>query len=309
MKSAIVSGASGFVGKRLIEILLKNDINVLALYRNISREIYSNPQYGKKLKCISIDDLEHIEDIENNIHEKIDVFYHFAWKGIKGAELYDPITQIENSSILIKCMQLAANLGCKKFVGAGSISQYENIYKQNVYVLEDRSRYYRSCKNLCEKLGLEYAQELGLEFIWPIITNMYGPGERNTERLIYNIINNLINNKVMDVSEGRQLYDFVYIDDAAMAFYLIGMKGKANRNYVIGSGNVKPLREWLEQIPAILGGYGEINFSKLPYKGAFLPEECFDITNLVDDVGYIPKVSFKEGIMCTAEYMEKINYE
>ena len=42
-----------------------------------------------------------------------------------------------------------------------------------------------------------------------------------------------------------QNYDFVYIDDVARAFRLIGEKGKPFHEYVIGSGNAKPLKNFL----------------------------------------------------------------
>lgn len=307
MRTAIVTGASGFLGSSLVKMLLSNNINIIALYRTKIPEIdvLSEEQLGRGKFRALIMGIENIGQLQNLIHEEVDVFYHLAWKGIKGEELCNPITQIENSKILIECMKLAATLGCKKFIGAGSISQYENIYG-GYNILRDRERYYRSCKDFCGKIGNEYSNELGIEFLWPIITNIYGPGGKNTERFIYNMINIMSNNGEIDVSEGKQLYDFVYIEDAVRAYYLLGLKGREQRKYVIGSGNVQTLRNWIEQIPVILNSSGKIRFGKRPYNGAFLGKECFDITELVEDTGYTPQVDFREGIIRTAQWMKKV---
>ncbi len=309
MKTVIVSGIETFIGKALVNKLINNDIFVYALCDNSGLEsnIWGTDKLNEKLHILS-SDVDNLEEIVVNVQDRIDVFYHMGWKGLSGKALYDPLIQIDNCKILINYMKLAINVGCKKFIGLGSISQYENIYGER-RVLGDRERYYRSCKDFCDKVGREYGNELGIQFIWPICTNVYGEGENSAERFIYNIIRVMKSNGVMDVSEGRQLYDFVYIDDVISALYLLGMTGKKNRNYVIGSGKAKSLREWIEQIPTILDSSGKFNFGKRLYNGAFLGEECFDIRELVEDTGWTPIVEFKEGVIRTADWIKKINNE
>ena len=49
---------------------------------------------------------------------------------------------------------------------------------------------------------------------------------------------------------GTQNYDFVYIDDVARAFRLIGEKGKPFHEYLIGSSTARPLKEFLLEMKA-----------------------------------------------------------
>ena len=295
MKNAVVMGAGGFIGSSLIEELVSHDINVIAVGRKNTKK--------NDCTCINLA-LENIEELPKLIDEPIDVFYHLAWKGMSGKELCLPDVQLENCSFLIKCMQTAKEIGCKKFIGAGSISQFENE-SNGLHVTKDKERYYRSCKSLCERYGSELAQELELTFIWPIITSAYGPTGKNPERLIYNVIKTMLQQESMDMSEGRQIFDFVHIKDVAEAYRLIGEKGIAGKRYVVGSGEAKPLRKWLEPIPAILGSNGQLNFGKRPYNGSYLDKEYYDISELTHDTGYKPKVAFETGIRIMAEKMNE----
>lgn len=296
MKNAVVTGAGGFIGTALVKELAAQGINVIAISRqtiNINH-----------CRCINLP-LEDIEKLPMMLSEKVDVFYHLAWKGMSGAELCSPNIQLQNCHYLMKCMWAAKEMGCRKFIGAGSISQFENE-GNGLHITKDKERYYRSCKSLCEKYGSELAQELGFSFIWPIITSAYGPAGKNPDRLIYNVIKTMLQQEDMDMSEEKQIFDFVYISDVAKAYRLIGEKGVAGRRYVIGSGKAKPLKEWLEPIPAILGSKGTLNFGKRQFNGTYLDGSYFDILELTKDTGYAPKIEFEDGIQIVAEEINAV---
>lgn len=303
MRNAVVTGADGFLGSSLVEELVSHDINVTVITR---RDIKID-----NCKCIHLD-LENIDELPELINEQIDVFYHLAWKGMSGTELYSPDIQLDNCRFLIKCMRAAQKIGCEKFIGAGSISQYENE-SDGLHITKDKERYYRSCKSLCERYGSELAQELGLSFIWPIITSVYGPSGVNPERLIFNIIKTMLQQKNLDMSEGKQIFDFVYVKDAAKAYWLMGEKGIPGKRYVVGSGEAKSLREWLEPVPGILGSGGKLNFGKRQFNGIYLEQKYYDISQLTKDTGYLPEVKFATGIQIMAEKIKtlfpKVSYE
>ncbi|MCI9122825.1 MAG: NAD(P)-dependent oxidoreductase [Eubacterium sp.] len=295
MKNVVITGAGGFIGNALVDELLSYDINVIAIS---SQNIHKNYK-GKLCKTIQIP-LERIEELPGIIDLPVDVFYHLAWKGMSGKELSSPETQLENCLFLIKCMRAAHTLGCKKFIGAGTISQFENE-DNGLHIMQDKEKYYRSCKGLCERYGSELSRELGISFIWPIITSAYGPGGKNPERLIYNIIRTMLLQESLDMSEGKQIFDFVYIKDVARAYRLVGEKGESGKRYVIGSGDAKPLKKWLASIPVILNSKGKLNFGRRQFNGKYLDHKYFDISELRKDTGYSPHVSFETGIQLTAK--------
>lgn len=75
---------------------------------------------------------------------------------------------------------------------------------------------------------------------WPLI-NTYGE-EENSPRLINTMIRKIFKGETPELSAGEQYYDFVHVCDVAKALCLIAEKGVDGTNYVIGSGNAKPLK-------------------------------------------------------------------
>ena len=103
------------------------------------------------------------------------------------------------------------------------------------------------------------------------------------------------------------MYDFIYIDDAAEAFCRIGEKGISNRTYYIGSLNPKPLREFLLEMRDAIDPRIEIGLGEIPFGGISLTYKEFDVNAVKNDTGFIPKVSFKEGIKKTAIWIKNGN--
>ena len=111
----------------------------------------------------------------------------------------------------------------------------------------------------------------------------------------------------MEMSEGTQLYDFIYIDDLVKAFYLIGEYGIDGTNYILGSGNVRPLKEWLLIAEKIANEYSQheyvgLEFGKRKGDVVYLPKEAFSIENLKKDLEFCVEVTFEEGLRRTIEY-------
>ena len=98
------------------------------------------------------------------------------------------------------------------------------------------------------------------------------------------------------------MWDYLYSEDAARALYLLGQKGRDGRTYCIGSGQARPLREYIEMLrdainPALPLGIGEV-----PYGENQVMYLCADISDLTRDTGFVPEVTFEEGIRRTIEY-------
>ena len=75
--------------------------------------------------------------------------------------------------------------------------------------------------------------------------NTYGEEEKSA-RLVNTIIRKVLHGESPDLSAGNQYYDFVHVSDVARALILIAEKGVDGTNYTIGSGDAKPLKEFLK---------------------------------------------------------------
>lgn len=304
MNRVIITGAAGFVGSALVKECLKNGLEVYAI------DIVDNPSFrlpleNKKLTYIKKDlanfrELKNILDIKN-----IDTFFHLAWKGSAGPLREDYKCQIDNAVLTVELMKFAKELGCLKFVVAGTIMEFETF--EAIYSQETKPHMayiYGVGKSLAHQLCKTSANQIGIDLVWGYITNAYGVGEFSP-RLINSSIRKCINHEELNFTAGTQNYDFVYIDDVARAFYSIGKKGKANKGYMIGSGNARPLKQFLSLLVKTCDKNAAPNFGSVPFTGVNLSLDTFSIKELETDCGYKPSVSFEEGIRRTFEWLKQ----
>lgn len=304
MKKIIITGGAGFVGSAVIRELLSHNVEVWAVVRpGFSLRMKNSRLYGLNVHIVECD-LKEINKLPHILKERdFDAWYQFAWDGLRGEELLDYHIQIANIEYLLNAIGVAAEIGCKKFIGSGSISQYELLNDSKSNWAGDKHRVYKTAKAACQYMGSSVAETVGIDFIWPIITNIYGVGEKSP-RLVNSMIRNLQSGKHQALSEGKQIYDFIYITDAAKAFRLIGEKGVGNRTYVIAQGDAKPLKNFLEAIKDVIDPTAQLGFGELEFNGFYLPKECYDIKMLVEDTGFKPDVPFEEGIRMTSEWIK-----
>jgi len=303
MRRAIVCGGAGFVGSAVVEALIRHGVEVCAVVK---------PGFQDSPERFRLEGL-HIPVVECDLRDistlgrclpwdGADVFYQLAWEGTSGEEMTDYSLQLQNVKWTLDSIAAAAKLRCRKFIGAGTISQDELATEEGRRYQGDRHRLYRCAAQMCEYMGQSVAYEQGIEFIWPVIANVYGEGELSP-RLMTTLIRKLIAGESMDMSAGGQTYDFLYRSDAGEAFYRIGEFGRPNRRYNIASGEMRSLKAYLCQVNKMIAPAIELGWGRRPTSGAALGRGSFDISALQEDTGFEPEVSFPEGIRRTAAWV------
>ncbi len=298
MKKALVTGATGFIGRNLVRLLVKNGIDVIAVGRKsanwsgLSCNIFSMYEFD-------LENLSHLPDLVPD--RDIECVFHLAWQGVSDGDAKDYNVQLGNVNYTLDLVEAAHKMNIGKFLIAGSIHEYEVMVEM---IGKERTsnlvNMYKTSKLASHWMGKALAGSYGIKFFCPLIINAYGEGECSF-RLINSFIRKMMNGETMDLSDGTQLYDFVHVSDVAKALYLIAEKGVDGRDYIIGSGSSKPLREYLEEAYAIIKksvvkNVGKPNYGALTSKAVFLPREAFDISKLRNDTGFAPEITFHEGI-------------
>lgn len=109
------------------------------------------------------------------------------------------------------------------------------------------------------------ANSLSIDLCWAVITNAYGVGELSP-RFVNSTIRKIIANEPLQFTAATQNYDFIYIDDVARAFEAIGEHGKPNKEYTIGSGNARPLKEFILEMQQTLAPEAKPIFGDVPLR-------------------------------------------
>lgn len=300
MKKALVTGANGFVGSALVKDLIANGVEVIALDRT---DCNNNIPEGVRFIAHELAESQKLPELIAD--RDIDVFYHFAWVGSAGPARADSALQLNNAQWTIDCLRAAKAMDCKKFVCAGSIMEHETIaaaYKQGNK--PGLGYIYGSGKLVAHTMCMSVAADIGIDLCWAKITNAYGVGEFSP-RFVNTTIRKIINDEPLQFTSGTQNYDFVYIDDVARAFRLIGENGKPFCHYLIGSSNAKPLREFVLEMKAALAPEKEFVFGDVPFTGVNMPLSEFDCSVTEQDTGFRAEIPFGEGVRRTMKWLKK----
>lgn len=303
MKRVIISGISGFVGNAVARRLIAEGTEVTGVVRTGVKD---------SSEAFRLEGLD-AELIECNLNEMsclpgkvgkrgFDVFYQFAWDGLTKETLDDYLCQMDNVKWMAETVTAASGMQCKKVVGAGSITQTELYTRKGRQYTEDKHKFYRVAQLASETVCRAVARNMGIEFIWPIIVNIYGEGETNP-RLINSLISHMLKETPFPLSSGEQLYDFLHVEDAARAFCLIGEYGRRESQYILSSGNPMPLREYILKLRDIVSPKYPLAFSSKKFSGYEIEREWFDLTDLKKDTGFEPQISFETGVKRILEWM------
>ena len=299
MEYVIVTGANGFIGKTLVNALLEKGYHVVALDIRFD-DVLANDD---RVTCVNVMNREVAVLAEEIPHQEYRCFFHLAWAGTSGPARADYVVQLNNVKLACDYIKLCSEIGCKRVVYASSINEMETYeYLQSDNIEPAGGYIYGTGKLAAHLMGETVAKLNGIEFIPVIITNIYGVGEKSA-RMIYTSINKLVHKEHRSFTAGYQTYDFIYITDAINSIIAVAEKGKAFNRYYIGSGEPKPLREFLLEMRDIVAPEAELGLGDIPFKGVDISYDQFDLKKVERDTGYRNQISFAEGIRMTADYI------
>lgn len=307
MKRVVITGATGAIGIALVNQMIRENVEVLVLCRKESNRNDSIPQHSlvNKKYC----SLEELKSLDNASGQPYDVFYHFGWAGTTGPFRNDMHSQLQNVQYTLDAVEAAARLGCQKFVGAGSQAEYgrvEGVLNASTPPFPENG--YGIAKLCAGQMSRILCEQKGIQHVWTRILSVYGPNDGNNS-MIMSTINKLINNEIPALTKGEQQWDYLYSKDAAKALYLIGLYGKNGKIYCLGSGQTRPLLEYVKVMRDKIDKNAELGVGAIPYGEKQVMHLCADVADLAEDTGFVPDYTFEEGIVETINWYkeERVN--
>lgn len=297
MKHAIITGSTGLVGTSVARYLYSKGTEVLCLGRKDLQPIEINSHFGFKCTYLSLS-MEDISELKEKLEaiewtpSKSCVFYNFAWSGVNSLTDGDLEDQLKNSIYATNAVQTAKEIGCHKFVNAGSL---EETYAEEF--LSDNTRQYNfgqsnyavsklASRNMCKMVAY-------LEKIDYIHTRMSVPLCPSLSKGTYiaSTLKKILNGESYEAPMNPQLFDIITTDEVANAYYLIGKKGMNKADYFIGTSRPDTLGGYFKKFKEYLQGNLSIEYNVQSKES----NSIFDNSELSNDTGFSVYKDFLES--------------
>lgn len=299
----MVTGANGFVGSALLNEMVKDGIEIIAVIRNEEENIAGIKDLpGVSIVYCELSDIAKLPEIV--LDRDIDACIHLAWAGSFGDARADYELQLNNVKHSLDLVNALARMNIKRFVGAGTLAEKDVLnYAPADGSTPNAVSIYGMAKITTHFMTKAECSKLGIEHIWCYLSNTYGVG--NTTGNFINFASKLmLTGGRAAFTKGEQTYDFVYITDTARAIYDAAAKGRKNTAYYLGSTKQRKLKEYIGIIRDTIDPSIELHLGEIPFNGTPLPPEEFDCSKLVEDTGYEPSIPFEAGIKMTVEWLK-----
>ena len=241
-----------------------------------------------------------------------DVIYHLAGHSGAVRSIEDPFADLDvnyrGTLVLLEAMRHSGSPA--KIVFAGSRLHYGHPHA--LPVAESQPAQALSLhavhKTAAESALQVYGRLFGIRTVVARITNPYGPGQPR-ERVAYGVINRLIHQALAgDVlpiyGDGRQLRDYVHIDDVIAALTEMGASSSADgKTYNVGSGVGTALVDAAQLIVDIAGG-GRVEHVAWPELAARVETGDFvaDVSKIRNELGWTPAIPLRRGLEQTVSF-------
>ena len=295
----LISGSTGFIGKHLLNVLLSNNKNSIAiLVRNIDKVIEIN---YKKLIIINITD----SDWKKKIKEfNPDIVIHLA-AYLTSSDDEASISKLIDGNITFGCHILDAlkSTNIKYFINTGTSTEYR-INSNEI----EPSYLYAATKSAFRNILTYYQSIIKFKIINIIPYSIYG-GFDTQKKLIDHIFQSTQNIKPINMSPGEQVLDLIHIVDV-VEFYneLIKNIKKIKDNYTelqLGTSIGTTPKKLAATIESILKKKTNINWGGIPYRHRDTMYSVADISRTCSFLKWKPKITLEKGVEMYIKQMQK----
>lgn len=294
MNRIVISGASGYLGGRLVEAFLKNDYSVLAIVHKRNKSLRS---LSLKYQNLDICELE-ADDLFYSISQfspKVIISTSCSYETDSKYLIKSIASNYVFPSELLKCaIQLERNV---RFISIStSLPSTLNLYSLT--------------KKQFSELGKFYSSQGKIQFVNVLLESFYGADEPD-ERFIKRSIKKLILGQNVDATIGTQNRDYIDINDVIDVLIFLSATENLKSDFdtiQLGSGFAPSIREILGFLNKTVGTKSVINFGAVPSRQNE-PSTKADLQRL-RELGYTREMTYwKDGMKKMLEEIKNENFD
>jgi nucleoside-diphosphate-sugar epimerase len=262
-KVILLTGATGFLGSQIADILVNNDIQLVALKRKNS-DCYRCNSFNNKINWVDIDAEGYWK--EKVINLKPTHIIHCAWIGVQAHERDDLKTQLQNISFLADLLEISGVMKLTQFISFGSQAEYgilDSKVSENSIVKP--VSLYGASKVASQQIIKTFCNSNEIKWVWLRLFSFLGENENNNW-LIPSLINKIIKGEVMDMTAGEQKYSYMFVNDFALIILKIINSNVESGIYNLSGDELISIKELVNLIGKKLNSSPKVNWGALPYR-------------------------------------------
>jgi UDP-glucose 4-epimerase len=297
----LLTGAAGFLGSHVARALLARGIRTTAVVRP-GGDPWRIADLRGRLTLVGAD-LNDAAALERVLVDAApQVVCDLAWEGV-GNRFHDEPRQVgANLSAHLALIAAAGRAGCRRWIGLGSQAEYGPRSART----DERSAtapvtLYGTVKLCLALLGQKLAVQAGMEFVWLRLFSSYGPMDA-PDWLIPSITLSLLRGERPKLTAATQKWDYLFVEDAALAVVEAVAAARLDGVYNLGSGRAVPVLEIVQTIRDAIDPRLPLGVGELPYKPHQIMHLEADITRLCDAIPWRPTTELADGLARTVAW-------
>ncbi len=311
MNRVLVTGAAGFIGTHLCELLLREDYEIIAIDNLIT---------GRRENILPFLDNKRFQFLENDATKPLPLaeltglnyVLHMASPASPIAYGAWPIETMMTNSLGTYALLELARAHNARFIMASTSEVYGDPlehpqregYWGNVNPIGPRSCYDES-KRFAEALTMSYQRQYDLSIGIMRIFNTYGPKMQASDgRVITNFIDQALNGEPMTIyGDGKQTRSFCYVSDLVRGILLL-VKSDVSGPVNLGNNGEYTILEIAEKIRELTGTSSSFSFCPLPTDDPTRRRP--DISLAKSLLNWEPELSLEQGLSETIAYFRSL---
>lgn len=305
--SLVITGAAGFIGSNLLHNLIDiYDSEIVVIdYLTDASDANNVPEFVN-LYPVDIADRYTVDEIFHK--HRPEYVFHLAAESHVDNSIEDCIPFVETNVIgTINLMNAALENDVKKFMHIstdevyGSLGEFDLSFTENTPY--DPQNPYSASKASSDHFVKAYVNTHNLPAVITNCSNNFGP-RQSSEKFIPKTITNLLRGqKVTVYGEGKEIRDWLYVQDHCEALIEVWKKGEIGENYNIGGGTeLNNLAVVSKILTYMKKNYSDIEFVKNRPGHDF--RYSIDCQKIERELGWKSRFDFDRALIETIEWYE-----
>ena len=292
-QKVVIFGATGFVGAHLVRALLKSEANIVLAVRD-SSNIKSYSDIRNRVEVIECDLLDE-KSLTFLTQVEPDYVYNLAARGVDDPN-GEPSSMFQvNTYGSFTLLNKLKETRVKKFIHVGTAYEYGcNINPIDEEALLGPKNHYAASKLAGSVYAQTFCKTDNLPMVLVRCFTAYGPGQGRTF-FIPEVITSFLEGREVEVTSGKQIRDFLYIDDLITGL-LLAAKGENGEVFNIGGGKGYSVKDVVMKIGDLLDENKKIKFGAIEHRTNEIWEMVADISKIKYKLGWVPQVSLEDGL-------------